>query len=141
MLPADRPSHLYLKRIPLCLGCSIISIYGLYAPEAMAPFPAPSRRQFPASWPEAAVVSQSVSQEAEGPLPAGPPVPRPPQGPPPSSRPPLGLRLTPSHPLNSCAPGHQRRPSTVREPGAGGAAGREPSAGQAERLEIGRAHV
>nr|XP_037863599.1 uncharacterized protein LOC103221002 [Chlorocebus sabaeus] len=26
----------------------------------MAPFPAPSRRQFPASWPEAAVVSQSV---------------------------------------------------------------------------------
>lgn len=33
MLPADRPSHLYLKRIPLCLGCSIISIYGLYPPE------------------------------------------------------------------------------------------------------------
>lgn len=33
MLPADRPSHLYLKRIPLCLGCSIISIRGLLPPE------------------------------------------------------------------------------------------------------------
>lgn len=33
MLPAERPSHLYLNRIPLCRGCSIISTYGLYAPE------------------------------------------------------------------------------------------------------------
>lgn len=32
MLPADRPSHLYLKRIPLCLGCSMISIHGLNPP-------------------------------------------------------------------------------------------------------------
>lgn len=28
MLPADLPSHLYLKRMPLCLGCSNISIQG-----------------------------------------------------------------------------------------------------------------
>lgn len=61
---------------------------------------------------------QSVSQEAEGPLPAGPPAPRPPQGPPPSSRPPLGLRLTPSHPLNSCAQGHPASP--VHRAGARG---------------------
>ncbi len=29
MLPAERPSHLYLNRIPLCFGCSMISMKGL----------------------------------------------------------------------------------------------------------------
>lgn len=29
MLPAERPSHLYLNLIPLCLGCSMISMKGL----------------------------------------------------------------------------------------------------------------
>lgn len=28
MLPADRPSHLYLNLIPLCFGCSMISMKG-----------------------------------------------------------------------------------------------------------------
>ena len=28
MLPAERPSHLYLNLIPLCLGCSMISMKG-----------------------------------------------------------------------------------------------------------------
>lgn len=31
MLPAERPSHLYRKRMPLCLGCSMISRKGLAA--------------------------------------------------------------------------------------------------------------
>lgn len=29
MLPAERPSHLYLNLIPLCLGCSMISMKAL----------------------------------------------------------------------------------------------------------------
>lgn len=29
MLPAERPSHLYLNLIPLCFGCSMISMKGL----------------------------------------------------------------------------------------------------------------
>lgn len=28
MLPADRPSHLYLNLMPLCFGCSMISMKG-----------------------------------------------------------------------------------------------------------------
>lgn len=28
MLPAERPSHLYLNLIPLCFGCSMISMKG-----------------------------------------------------------------------------------------------------------------
>lgn len=31
MLPAERPSHLYLNLMPLCLGCSMISRMGLAA--------------------------------------------------------------------------------------------------------------
>lgn len=29
MLPAERPSHLYLNLIPLCFGCSMISMKGV----------------------------------------------------------------------------------------------------------------
>lgn len=35
ILPAERPSHLYLKRIPLCFGCSKIWISGCSTAEVI----------------------------------------------------------------------------------------------------------
>lgn len=89
-----------------------------HSPEAMAQLTAPPRSERPDPKP-----LQSISPLVRRPRDLcrrDPQSPWPPPGPPlPPSRPPLGLRLTPSHPLNSRAPVTRRCPSRLQEPGGG----------------------